>query len=121
MKTHPILPNAIRDYEERRKMRRTERSLIAAGLCGVAVATAALLWPVPKPSASVTPVTAPITEPSPSPRTVSIAEPIVIEGNAVEIEAAPPVIPIEHSEADVDFLARSSKQIEGGEIGRAHV
>ncbi|MFO0723792.1 MAG: tetratricopeptide repeat protein [Myxococcota bacterium] len=115
MKTEPTLPNVIRDYEINQKMRRTERTLIAAGLCGVAVATAALLWPVPKPKISATPIVAPIASPSPAPRTVAITEPIVIEGSPVEVQVARPVIPIEHQDHETDFLAKSSQQIESGD------
>lgn len=123
MKTEPMMPNALREYEEQRKMRRTERSLIAAGLCGVAVATAALLWPVPPapPRISATPIVVPLEAPAANADPVDggAASPEPVEGAAIEIQAARPIIPIAHEDQETNFLAQADEQIDDGDLKSA--
>ena len=125
MKTEPMMPNALREYEEQRKMRRTERSLIAAGLCGVAVATAALLWPVPAapPRISAAPIVVPLEAPAANADRVdggSAAAPTEpVEGAAIEIQASRPIIPIAHEDQETDFLTLADEQIDDGDLRSA--
>lgn len=125
MKTEPMMPNALREYEEQRKMRRTERSLIAAGLCGVAVATAALLWPVPPapPRISAAPIVVPLEAPAANADRVdggSAAAPTEpVEGAAIEIQASRPIIPIAHEDQETDFLTLADEQIDDGDLRSA--
>ena len=123
MKTEPMMPNALREYEEQRKMRRTERSLIAAGLCGVAVATAALLWPVPPPPPRIT--ATPIVVPQEAANTDRVdggsaaAPQEPVEGTAIEIQASRPIIPIAHEDHETDFLTLANEQIDDGDLKTA--